>query len=106
MGSRARRPARSRSSCSGSPTGGGASVPSTEEATATAGRGRVGALVVVALIVAGCILQVALSLRDSGDYGAEVGKVPSWCVPAATARALGLSQTVLCPSPGPAEHGS
>jgi hypothetical protein len=62
--------------------------------------------VVVALIVAGCILQVALSLRDGGDYGARVGRVPSFCVPAATARALGLGETVLCPPPGSSQPGS
>jgi len=69
-------------------------------------RGRLGAAVVLALIVAGCLLQVALSLRDSGNYGADVGTVPSWCVPAATARALGLGDTVLCPPPGPSQPGS
>ena len=68
--------------------------------------GRVGAAVVVALIVAGCLLQLALSLRDGGDYGAQVGRVPSFCVPAATARALGLGDRVFCPPPGPSRPGS
>jgi hypothetical protein len=60
----------------------------------------------VALIVAGCLLQVALALRDGGNYGAVVGQVPDWCVPAATARALGLGDAPLCPPPGPARPGS
>ena len=81
---------------------------SAEGAPATAGlrrfvpRGRVARLVgavLVALIVAGCILQVALAIRDTGNYGADVGKVPDWCVPAGTARALGLGATARCPQP-------
>ena len=67
---------------------------------------RLGAALLVALIVAGCILQIALAMRDTGNYGADVGRVPDWCVPAATARALGLGDAALCPAPGPATPGS
>jgi hypothetical protein len=68
--------------------------------------GRLGAGILVALIVAGCLLQVALALRDRGEYGAVAGRVPDWCVPAATARALGLGQATLCPPPGPSRPGT
>ena len=84
-----------------------ASTGSTEEPSPRRpGRGRLAAAVLVGLIVAGCILQLALSLRDTGGYGAEVGTQPSFCVPAATARALGLGDGVLCPPPGPSRPGS
>jgi hypothetical protein len=57
---------------------------------------RLGAAVLVALILLGCLVQV-LVLRDDGNYGAVAGEVPDFCVPAATARALGLGEGPVCP---------
>jgi hypothetical protein len=35
-------------------------------------------------------------LRDEGNYGAVVGEVPDFCIPAATARALDLREGPIC----------
>jgi hypothetical protein len=60
-----------------------------------AGAARLGPAILVALILLGCLVQMVL-LRDEGNYGAVVGEVPDFCIPAATARALDLREGPIC----------